>query len=425
MSASRQKRLEQAQIRVLLKAPFFAAGVARLPVVWDDSIPTACTDGREIRWNTEFFDRLKDQELVTVLCHEVCHPLLGHLWRFEGCEHDLANQAADHAVNLMLKEFSAVEVGRAKADPFPFPDPQDAYCADPRYTGWNEERIYSDLANRPRNQGGQGKTGVGQGAKQGGGNVQSIPSGGKTPTKGNSAPNSGNHGMPSFGQFKAPSAAKPGQSDPKKLKSDWEGVFIQSVAACKGQGNLPGMLEKLLAGLLKPAVPWPELLRQWLRQQAADDWSYARLDIPLSDGSGFVIPSLHSESIGRVVFALDTSGSVSEKLMRQFKAEIQSCLDELRPSRLTEICCDTKVNLEREYFPGDRVLMDVSGRGGTSFVPVMERCMAMDELPRVLVYLTDGDGDFGEEPPFPVLWVMYGGCSKAPYGEVVQASCDE
>jgi len=422
MSASRQKRLEQAQIRVLLKAPFFAAGVARLPVVWDDSFPTAYTDGREIRWNPEFFDKLKDQELVTVLCHEVCHPLLGHLWRFDGCEHDLANQAADHAVNLMLKEFSAVEVGKAKADPFPFPEPADAYCADPRYTGWNEERIYSDLANRPRNQGGQSKTGVGQGAKQGGGNVQSIPKGAKTSPSGLSAPKNGIHSMPSFGQFKAPSAAKPGQSDAKKLKSDWEGVFIQSVASCKGQGNLPGMLDKLLAGLLKPAVPWPELLRQWLRQQAADDWDWLKPDLALSDGSGFLMPSLNSESMGPVVFGSDWSGSTQGELVEKFHVEKQSCLDEMRPAKLVDIGFDTKVCWEKEYLPGETIDKRVAGGGGTSFVDFFRRVGELVPAPRAVVVLTDLDGEFPDEaPPFGILWITWEKSGKAPFGEVIFA----
>jgi predicted metal-dependent peptidase len=94
-------------MRVLSQVPFFAPGVARLPVVWDESIDTACTAGDNIRFNPGFFDKLKEQEVVTVLCHEVAHCLLGHIWRAPvGCEWEIWNQATDHAVNNMLKEFA-------------------------------------------------------------------------------------------------------------------------------------------------------------------------------------------------------------------------------------------------------------------------------------------------------------------------------
>src|SRR5512139_3030623 len=105
---SRDRRLEKARMLVLFNVPFFAIGVAKMPVVWDDSIPTASTDGKVIKWSGKWFDSLPDPVLPTVLCHEVCHCLFGHLWRVPSgnCDWDIWNQATDHAVNLMLKEFS-------------------------------------------------------------------------------------------------------------------------------------------------------------------------------------------------------------------------------------------------------------------------------------------------------------------------------
>src|SRR6266568_784145 len=180
MAISRDKRLERAQMRVLFPVPFFAPGVARLPVVWDDKIDTACTDGREIRWSPAFFDKLKDQELVTVLCHEVCHCMLGHLWRAPGgVDWDTWNQATDHAVDLMLKEFSGLVIAKQLADPFPFPDPQDAYYADPAFAGLSEEVIYELLSKRQ-------------------------PKGDSAPPSGNSAPTNSRQNMPVFGEMRQP-----------------------------------------------------------------------------------------------------------------------------------------------------------------------------------------------------------------------------
>src|SRR5277367_4287721 len=150
----RQKRLDKAQLRVLFQVPFFAPGVARLPVFFDDSgqVPTACTDGERIIWSGPWFDSLPDAVLTTVLCHEACHCLLGHLWRLPGPGGDMgvANEACDHAVNLMLREFSELIMAKRLADPFPFP-PDAPGLADPAYRGMAEETIYAKLmANRPQ-----------------------------------------------------------------------------------------------------------------------------------------------------------------------------------------------------------------------------------------------------------------------------------
>jgi predicted metal-dependent peptidase len=396
MSSSRQKRLERAQMRVLFQVPFFASGVAKLPVIWDDSIPTACTNGEHIRWNGQWFDSLPDAVLPTVLCHEVAHPLLGHLWRIpSGADWKGWNIATDHAVNLMLKDFSEKVMAQRLADPFPFPDPQDTYCADPQYAGMSEEAIYARLP------------------KQGGNN-----GGGQGKSAGNQKP--GANTMPSFGDIEAPKGSPTQQ---KNLQNDWKATLIQSVAVGKAQGNLPAGLKRLVDSLVNPVVPWPDLLRAFLREQVQDDWNWSKPD-PLFDESGFILPSLDSEGVGVVVFATDTSGSIDEKLLAQFQSEKQACLDELRPRSLVDIYCDAKIQAVHEYRAGESIGRKCPGGGGTSFEPVFEHIRdKMGETPKAVVYLTDLMGSFPTEvPPYPVLWVTWEREGKAPFGEVVFAN---
>jgi predicted metal-dependent peptidase len=396
MSLARQKRLERAQMRVLFQVPFFASGVAKLLVIWDDSIPTACTNGEHIRWNGAWFDSLPDAVLPTVLCHEVAHPLLGHLWRIpSGADWRGWNIATDHAVNLMLKDFSEKVMAQRLADPFPFPDPQDAYCADPQYAGMSEEAIYARLPKqRGNNGGGSGKSAGNQAA----------------------GPNS----MPSFGDIEAPKGSPTQQ---KNLQNDWKATLIQSVAIGKAQGNLPAGLERLVDSLVNPVVPWPDLLRAFLREQVQDDWNWSKPD-PLFDESGFILPSLDSEGVGVVVFATDTSGSIDEKLLAQFQSEKQACLDELRPRSLVDIYCDAKIQAVNDYRPGEIIGRKCPGGGGTDFSPVFAHIRdKMGETPKAVVYLTDLMGSFPDEvPPYPVLWVTWEREDKAPFGEVVFAN---
>ena len=387
--SARDKRIEKAQLKVLFQVPFFAPAVCKLPVVWDPAIPTACTDGKEIRWNGEWFDKLQDQEVVTVLCHEVMHCMQGHLWRMPASgDPQVWNEACDHAVNLSLKEFSNLVMAKRLADPFPFPP--ENICADPQYANTAEEVIYQKLSQKPRGKGGKGGSGNGPGK-----------------------------GWKPFGDF------GPGKGDAaqqKQIKTDWEHTLIQCAELAKGRGDVPGEIQRLVGELLDPKVPWYEILRQWLREQASDDYNWMKPN-KLYGESEFILPILESERVGPVVFATDTSGSIDNTMLKHFQSEKQACLDDMKPSRLLDIYCDTKIQKVAEYRMGEQIALDAPGGGGTSFVPVFSHIAKLEETPKCLVYLTDLDGTFPDKDPgYPVLWIAYGGGDKAPFGEVIQVN---
>lgn len=410
-AASRMKRIEKAQMRVMFTVPFFAPGVTKLPVEFDETIDTACTDGERIKFSPAFCDKLTDHELVTVLCHEVAHCLLGHLWRAPGgADWDVWNQATDHAVNLMLKDFSEVVMNKRLADPFPFPKPENAYCADPQFKGMAEEVIYGKLAaQKPPSAsgGGKGKAGARKGS-----------------AGGQPGPNSGLPGsMPSFGQIAKPatSAGQGTKTPAKQLQNDWTATLLQSAKLASGQGNLPGSLERFVEGVIQPKLDWVDILRSWLREQCSDDWDFLTSAMEF-EGCGFILPSLKSEKMGPVVFGSDWSGSTFGELVEKFHVEKQTCLDEMRPSKLVDIGFDTRVLWEKEYTCGDVIDKKIAGGGGTSFVDVLKRCAELSPQPKCVVILTDLDGEFPKvAPPFPVVWVVYGRSNNAPFGEVIHA----
>lgn len=386
--AQRQKCIDKAQLQILFNLPFFAPGVMQLPVVWDDTVKTACTDGKVIRWNGPWFDSLKQEERTTVLCHEVMHNLYGHCWRAPaGADHEDWNIACDHAVNLQLDEFSKQVTGRGLADPFPFPP--GACVKDPVFSGVAEEAIYSRI-HRPK---------------------PPAPGGGGAPGQG---------GSPAPGQFGQVEIALPGSKPDKATQEKWEAVLVQSCAIAKSKGKLPGGMERLVKELLEPAVPWWILLRQWLAEQASDDWNWMKPNLQFGD-SGFILPSLESEKIGAIVFATDTSGSIDADALAHFQSEKQNCLDELRPAKLVDIYCDSAIHKVKEYGPGETIDRDAPGGGGTSFCPVFELANNLDPAPKCLVYLTDLYGDFPDKAPdYPVLWITWND-QVAPFGVTVRA----
>lgn len=418
---ARDKRVEKAQTRVIFTVPFFTPGVVKLPVTFDAGVDTACTDGVGIRWNPAFFDRLTDAQLVTVMVHETAHCLLGHLWRAPaGCDWDLWNQACDHAVNLMLKEFGAAVTSKGLADPFPFPDPPEAYCADARFAGMAEEHIYTELGKRPKS--GQSQN-QGSGASGSSGGNQTPSGAGKGQGGAGQGQNKGSPSkpapgsMPSFGQMSKP---KPGTS-PGKLQSDWASTLIQSAKLGAGQGTLPGSIGRLVEQTVHPTVPWWEILRSWLREQAADDWDFL-CPAPEYDETGFLMPSLRSDRMAAIVFATDTSGSIDAEMLARFQSEKQECLDTMRPKSIVDIYCDARIQSVAEYRPGDTIGREAPGGGGTDFRPVFEHIAGMAEPVKAVVYLTDLYGTFPErDPGVPVIWVTWTKGMEAPFGETVYA----
>lgn len=392
MSATRDKRFQRAQMRVLFQVPFFAPAVAKLSeVVWDPAVETACTNGERLKWNPEFFDKLKDQEIVSVLCHEAMHCMLGHLWRapstVQGGEGwDKWNYATDHAVNLALQEFSQLVMSKNLADPFPFPDEYPP-LRDPQYKGLSEEIIFSRIKSPP---GGGGKAGKGKPGKGG------------------------------IGQIERPAGAQADPAQQKKLANDWDGTLLQACQLAKGRGDLPVGMERFVNELVQPKVPWQEILRSWLREQCSDDWDWLKPAMEYEQ-SGFILPSLNSDRVGSVIMARDSSGSISDHVHAQFRGEQQNCLDDMRPKKLVDVHFDTKVHHVAEYGPGDVISHKRHCGGGTDFRPVFDWIAKQAESPKCVVILTDLDGTFPKEvPPYPVLWVST--CEgQVPFGEVVCA----
>jgi predicted metal-dependent peptidase len=118
--------------------------------------------------------------------------------------------------------------------------------------------------------------------------------------------------------------------------------------------------------------------------------------------------------------AIDTSGSITQKLLAEFLAEVQALLDFGRPRKLHLLDCDASIHSAQEFVPGDRIDAQLKGGGGTDFRPVFDHVAEHNLDPAALVYLTDLYGTFPEAPPpYPVLWISYG-TDAAPFGDVLK-----
>ena len=96
-------RIITARVGLLLRHPFFGNMATRLRIVSaDDKIPTAAVDGRNLYFNTQFFNAMDNKEIEFVIAHEILHMVFDHLTRREDRNPYLYNVACDYIVNNML-----------------------------------------------------------------------------------------------------------------------------------------------------------------------------------------------------------------------------------------------------------------------------------------------------------------------------------
>ena len=113
-------------------------------------------------------------------------------------------------------------------------------------------------------------------------------------------------------------------------------------------------------------------------------------------------PGLKIKMRQHMLLAIDTSGSVSNAELMEFMNEIhhiyKSGVD------ITILQCDTRIT-SIEPYKGKKEL-EVHGRGGTEFDPVLEYYNAHNKKYTSLVYFTDGEAYTSVKPRGNVLWVL-------------------
>lgn len=402
-----------ARVNLILKQTFFGALVLRLKMVADAAIPTACTDGKTMRYNPEFMNGLSLKQIEGVCCHEVLHCACGHIWREKDLpfptlpentpkdlsadeieklklilRHDKANQAMDYAINPIIID-SGLEL------------PPDCLL-DNTYKGMSMEEIYMQLPTPPvkfmsMSMGGSGDKGDGKG------------DGGRTMVVG---------GEPRCGDVEAPADGN-GSTDAEE-QNEWQVAVAQAAQAARMQGKLPAHLEKFLGDLSKPRVDWKALLRRFVQDAAKQDYNWNQPNRRFL-AAGLYLPRLYSEELGPIVIAQDTSGSMwSDRDLRLCASELRAIIEDCKPRHTTLYYADAAVADSRVFERGEPFEFAPKGGGGTSFVPVFDAVKESGEEPLCLIYFTDLQGTFpSEPPPYPVIWLTV--CEgTAPFGEVLR-----
>ena len=389
-----KRRLVAARAVLVLDHPFFGALSLRMNIEEEvkGRTRTMATDGRSIFYHKDYVHGCTDQELVGLFAHEVMHPAMQHHTRRRNRDPQLWNEAADYAINPILAEAGFVLPG--------------ASLESPQYRGMTAEQIYEVLKDARHDGDGEQAPEDDGSRNQGGSNTKDGGNGsGDHPRDDNS------NGTERPGAvFDAP--------DPAQQEAEWQVALKQATQAAQMMGQLPGGIALAVEKIMKPRIDWRAILRRFVQQSATADYSW-RMPNRRYIAGGLYLPEIRSEAMPAIVVVVDSSASTST-VLPTFKAELQSIVEECQPESTIVIMADAKVQRVDRFERGEAIAFNVEGFGGTDFRPAFEHVDREELCPACLIYLTDADGVYPDEPsPYPTLWAITTPDRHAPWGETV------
>jgi len=379
-SLSTEQRLSKAVVSIMSNPRYVAlAGVLMIgDRTVDDTVPTACTNGRDERYGRAFVDSLNDPELRFLVLHEVYHKLYQHLhtWRHLYDENpQLANMACDYVINHKIKHDNsdgfATMTGALERG-----------CYDQKYAEWDSARVYNDLKDDMEKNGGAG-SGGGTGFDE--------------------------HDWDGAKEFTA--------EEKQELARELDEAIRQGALMA---GKTGADVSRDLQDLMEAQVDWREVLREFIQTTCAgSDYSTWRRPNRRFISSGVYMPSGISEQVGELVIAIDTSGSIGDTELADFLSEVKGIADTVHPEAVRLLYWGNEVVGDERYETHELDTLVQStkprGGGGTDVNCVSDYLTAEGIKPQAVIVLTDGYvfGRWGSWSA-PVLWTILDNKSASP-----------
>ena len=331
-----------------------------------DKIPTAATNGRDVKYGDAFMTPLNQKQVRYLVLHENGHKALKHcVWYRDIVRKypQLSNIAQDYVINGMIEEL----------DPhLQFVErPCEGMCIDPKYFGWGWIEVLQDLIKD---------------GEEGGGKRNPDPF---------------DEHEDGSEEMDADEIDALSEELDEALR---QGKIIVDRKRGEGKGGNP------LNALIQPReTNWRDPLQEFIQSICAghDNSRFCPPNKRLL-ASGFIMPSHFSESTGEIIVAGDTSGSMTGVYPVVF-GEIARICETARPESVRVIwwysdVCGEQVFTEQNYntIAG---LLKPSGGGGTYVTCVAEYIRTKEYKPKAVIYLTDGYIESSYAlPEVPCLW---------------------
>ncbi|MDY6957542.1 MAG: VWA-like domain-containing protein [Halobacteriota archaeon] len=380
-------RVKESLVSMVMSKPFYAIIAMKMVIIEDESIETMCVDGKSMWFNPNFVLQLKDRELAGSIAHEVLHVALTHHLRIRKRNLEKWRIACDYVVNDIIIN-----------DGMKLPE---GVLYQPKFHGMSAEEVYEILPDKQDgNSGQEQKESKDQGASGGQG--------------------SGNK-YNDIGDFKEPQSSDGQSMDAQALNEaiqDARMSFYEAAKQAQEMGKMPAGMKRFVSEILDPEVLWTDVLRLYIELAAKNDYNWLRPNRRYTH-MGVYIPTLFNKELSDVIVVVDTSGSINQKTLDMFQGEVNGIAESYKP-RIHVLYCDAAISGTEVFEPGDYPIhLSPSGGGGTRFTPAFEYAENIPEA-SLLIYLTDGYGEFPRNTPdIRTIWVSTRK-SDYPFGDVIK-----
>lgn len=415
-----EERLAEVRQHCIMESPSFAPVISSVRhIILTPGHPyfetVAFTDGTSVYYGKGYFmEAIRAQAAVNV--HEVLHVGLQHCQRGmriykdtggregAGKEYDpyVWNLAVDAVVNLST--FSLPWVSAPSCGVVKFADliDEETLKSWPPHT-WSAESLYFRLMKTIKS---QSKLGV---------SLKEMVD------KIKKAMDDIRNGNASADSFKGDVLAGMGESDPDDhaTTKNWNARITRSAAGERAGG----ILRNALFDLPDTPTPWETHLRRMITSSVMPTteltmckpsrhmlakFGYSKtvespMKVPFEPGSQ------PKKGIKKIVVCIDTSGSITDDLLKRFCAEIQQIRNKAGAG-IVIIACDAAVSkiIDIPRFKTlaqamSEVNWELGGGGGTDFRPAIAEAEKVKGA-ACIVYLTDMMGPFPEKCSKPLIW---------------------
>lgn len=448
--------IESIKRKLLIKYPTFGSVIANLEFKACKDIATAGTDGEVLLYNPKFLNDLSEKQQIFIFAHEICHVAFEHIFRSEGKNKRLWNIATDSVINALLKQdgLSMVEGG----------------VDIPEAINYDAEQMYNKLLEEKKKQEQQSQQGskVQQNSQDNQEQQNSQGNQGQQDSQRQTEETDIGHDTHSLWE-KAIEERKKEQQEQAENKDQEQRQTKKKEKTEKEEGKEQGEKEKReteekskfaeqgeretfkqnkierrkqlqelsreLAnksshqagdgkqregkrlsdiGIATPLIDWRKLLRQAIKY----DEEYTRKNARMRNG--YFRHKLEQVPMPEAEILLDTSGSVSEMLLKNFLRECKSILDN---SKVRVGCFNTEFHGFTELRKPECIdNMSFPIGGGTDFnvaVGAFSR-----KVPNKIIF-TDGEADMPRKTVRNVIWVVFGNEKINPKGGKVINVTDE
>lgn len=435
--------IDRIKRKLLIKYPTFGSVIANLEFQESIDIATSETDGKVLLYNPKFLGDLSEKQQIFIFAHEVCHVAFEHIFRSEEKDKRLWKTATDSVINALLKQDGLPMV--------------EGVVNIPEAINYDADEMYNKLLEKEKNkqeqQSGQGNQGQQnsqdnqeQQNLQGNQQEQNSQSQQEETTGiGHDTHSLWDKAIEDRKKEQQKEAEKKEQEqrqtkkrekaegkEQEKKETEEKSKFVEQgeketfkqnkIERRKQLQELSRELAnkssheagdgiqregKSLSdiGIATPLIDWRKLLKQAIRY----DEEYTRKNARMRNG--YFRHRIEQIPMPEAEILLDTSGSVSEVLLKNFLRECKNILDN---SKVKVGCFNTEFHGFTELKnPEDIDNMRFPIGGGTDFNAAVGAFSR--KAPNKIIF-TDGKANMPKETVRNVIWVVFGDKKINPKG---------